>query len=52
MGEAPMRYLVKQRLRFAAQRLRTSHEPVARIAFEAGYVSEAAFRAFSDHSGS
>lgn len=47
MGEPPMRYLAKQRMRFAAQRLRTSHEPVARIAFEAGYVSEAAFnRAF------
>jgi len=47
MGEPPMRYLAKQRMRFAAQRLRTSHEPVARIAFEAGYESEAAFsRAF------
>jgi len=47
MGEPPMRYLAKLRIRFAAQRLRTSHEPLARIAFEAGYESEAAFnRAF------
>ena len=52
MGEPPMRYLAKQRLRFAAQRLRTSHEPVAQIAFEAGYESEAAFyRAFKRELG-
>ncbi|HZD26692.1 MAG TPA: AraC family transcriptional regulator [Alphaproteobacteria bacterium] len=52
MGEPPMRYLGKQRLRFAAQRLRTSHEPVARIAVEAGYESEAAFnRAFKRELG-
>jgi AraC-like DNA-binding protein len=52
MGESPMRYLSKQRLRSAAQRLRTSHEPVARIAFEAGYESEAAFnRAFKRELG-
>jgi AraC-like DNA-binding protein len=47
MGDSPMRYLAKQRMQSAAQRLRTSHEPVARIALEAGYESEAAFtRAF------
>jgi AraC-like DNA-binding protein len=52
MGEPPMRYLAKQRMRFAAQRLRTSHETVARIAFEAGYESEAAFnRAFKRELG-
>jgi AraC-like DNA-binding protein len=52
MGEPPMRYLAKQRMRFAARRLRTSHEPVARIAFEAGYESEAAFnRAFKRELG-
>jgi AraC-like DNA-binding protein len=52
MGEPPIRYLAKQRMRFAAQRLRTSHEPVARIAFEAGYESEAAFnRAFKRELG-
>jgi AraC-like DNA-binding protein len=52
MGEPPMRYLAKQRLRFAAQKLRTSHEPVAQISFEAGYDSEAAFsRAFKREFG-
>lgn len=52
MGEPPMRYLAKQRLRFAAQRLRTSHDPVAQIAFAAGYDSEAAFnRAFKREFG-
>jgi AraC-like DNA-binding protein len=52
MGEPPMRYLAKQRLRFAAQKLRTSHEAVAQIAFEAGYDSEAAFsRAFKRELG-
>lgn len=52
MGQSPMRYLAKQRLRFAAQKLRTSHEPVAQIAFEAGYDAEAAFsRAFKREFG-
>jgi transcriptional regulator GlxA family with amidase domain len=47
-----MRYLGKQRLRFAAQRLRSSHEPVAKIGFETGYDSEAAFsRAFKREFG-
>jgi AraC-like DNA-binding protein len=52
MGEPPMRYLGRQRLRFAAQRLRSSTEPVARIAYETGYESEAAFsRAFKREFG-
>jgi AraC-like DNA-binding protein len=52
MGEPPMRYLAKQRLRFAAQKLRTAHESVAQIAFETGYDSEAAFsRAFKREFG-
>lgn len=52
MGEPPMRYLAKQRIQHAARRLRTSHEPVARIAFESGYGSEAAFtRAFKRELG-
>jgi len=47
IGEPPMRYLAHWRLQAAAQRLTNSHEPIARIAFEAGYDSEAAFnRAF------
>jgi AraC-like DNA-binding protein len=52
MGEPPMRYIGAQRLRFAAQQLRSSHETVARIGFEAGYDSEAAFsRAFKREFG-
>jgi len=52
MGEPPMRYLARQRMLLAARRLRTSHDPVARIAFEAGYESEAAFnRAFKRELG-
>lgn len=46
-GGAPMGYLARQRLERAAQRLRGSGEPIARIALECGYGSEAAFsRAF------
>jgi AraC-like DNA-binding protein len=52
IGEPPMRYLVRQRMHLAAQRLRSSHEPVARIAFEVGYESETAFnRAFKREIG-
>jgi len=47
VGEPPMRYLAQHRMRFAAQRLRESDEPIARIAAAAGYESEPAFhRAF------
>ncbi|MDO8838345.1 MAG: AraC family transcriptional regulator [Parvibaculum sp.] len=53
VGEPPMRYLGKWRLTFAARRLMDTGEPVARIAFEAGYESEAAFnRAFKRNFGS
>jgi AraC-like DNA-binding protein len=52
MAEPPMRYLAKQRLRLAAQRLRTSHEPLVQIGLESGYASEAAFnRAFKREFG-
>jgi AraC-like DNA-binding protein len=52
MGEPPIRYLARQRMRIAARRLRTSHEPIARIASEVGYESEAAFnRAFKRELG-
>lgn len=52
MGEPPMRYLGKQRLRVAAQRLRTTHESIAQIGFDSGYESEAAFnRAFKREFG-
>lgn len=47
MREPPMRYLARRRLESAAQRLRDSREPVARISYESGYESEPAFnRAF------
>jgi AraC-like DNA-binding protein len=47
MGEPPMRYLANWRMQVAAQRLKGSHEPIVRVAFETGYESEAAFnRAF------
>jgi AraC-like DNA-binding protein len=47
LGEPPMRYLAQQRMRHAAQQLRESDEPIARIAEAAGYESESAFhRAF------
>jgi transcriptional regulator GlxA family with amidase domain len=47
MGESPMRYLAQQRLQAAASRLEASGDSIARIAFEVGYESEAAFnRAF------
>jgi AraC-like DNA-binding protein len=46
VGEAPMHYLGRWRLRTAADRLREG-QPVARVAYEVGYASEAAFsRAF------
>jgi AraC-like DNA-binding protein len=47
IGEPPMRYLARQRFEQALARLRDSADPIARIAFEVGYESEAAFnRAF------
>ncbi|GGX89798.1 AraC family transcriptional regulator [Litchfieldella qijiaojingensis] len=46
-GHAPMHYLTKWRMQVAAGLLRQSSAPVASIALEVGYVSEAAFsRAF------
>lgn len=47
MEETPMRYLAQQRLQAAAQRLEACGDAIARIAFDVGYESEAAFnRAF------
>jgi AraC-like DNA-binding protein len=52
MGEPPIRYLARQRLQAAAQRLKTSAESIPRIAFSVGYESEAAFnRAFKREFG-
>ena len=47
IGEPPMRYLAHWRLQLAAHHLRSSNLPLARIAAQVGYESEAAFnRAF------
>jgi AraC-like DNA-binding protein len=47
VGEPPMRYLAQQRLAHASVLLRETVDAVARIAYEVGYESEAAFnRAF------
>ena len=52
VGETPMRYLARQRLRQAAIRLEAPGVTLARIAVEAGYESEAAFnRAFKREFG-
>jgi AraC family transcriptional regulator, alkane utilization regulator len=47
-----MRYLARWRIQLAAHQLRNSDAPLARIAEEVGYESEAAFnRAFKRHFG-
>jgi AraC-like DNA-binding protein len=47
IGESPMAYLTKWRLKLAAEILQSSEESVAAIALSVGYASEAAFnRAF------
>lgn len=52
IGVPPMRYLALQRLRLASQRLLHSADPLAKIAFDTGYESEAAFnRAFKKEYG-
>lgn len=52
VGEPPMRYLTRQRLHVAAEKLRASEQAIASIAFDVGYESEAAFtRAFKREYG-
>ena len=52
IGHPPMRYLARQRMIQAAVLLRETTDPVARIAYEVGYESEAAFnRAFKREHG-
>jgi AraC-like DNA-binding protein len=52
LGQPPMRYLAAFRLRLAAQRLVESKDSLAKIAFDIGYESEAAFnRAFKREHG-
>jgi len=53
IGCPPMQYLTRWRLQLAADLLRTSRRPLAAIAAEVGYDSEAAFsRAFKRELGS
>jgi AraC-like DNA-binding protein len=52
LGEPPMTYLTRWRLRLGAQALRSSSRSVAQIAADTGYESEAAFnRAFKREFG-
>lgn len=52
VGAAPMQYLAQWRMQAAARLLRESRAPVAAIALEVGYESEAAFaRAFKRATG-
>jgi AraC-like DNA-binding protein len=52
IGEPPMRYLARWRIQLAAHQLRSSDTPLARIATQVGYESEAAFnRAFKRNLG-
>lgn len=52
IGQPPMQYLGQWRMQLAAQRLRASRDPLARIAADIGYDSEAAFsRAFKRQYG-
>lgn len=51
-GTPPMQYLTNWRMQCAARLLRESHAPVAAVALEVGYDSEAAFaRAFKRATG-
>ncbi len=52
LGEAPMTYLTRWRLRLAARALSATQQTVAQIASDTGYESEASFnRAFKREHG-
>ena len=52
LGKPPIEYLTSWRIQLAADRLRNGREPIARIAVDSGYESEAAFnRAFKRVTG-
>ncbi|MDE1998439.1 MAG: AraC family transcriptional regulator [Burkholderiales bacterium] len=43
LGEPPLTYLTRHRMRLAARHLRVTFWPISKIAHEVGYTSEAAF---------
>lgn len=52
MGEPPLSYLTRHRLRLAAWQLSYTSQPICRIAEQIGYASDAAFsQAFKRHYG-
>lgn len=52
LGQSPMKYLTYWRLQLASRQLQDTDDSVAKIAFQVGYESEAAFnRAFKRHVG-
>lgn len=52
LGKPPIEYLASWRIQLAADRLRNGRDPIARIAVDSGYESEAAFnRAFKRITG-
>jgi AraC-like DNA-binding protein len=52
LGQPPIEYLTGWRIQLAADRLRNGRDPIARIAVDSGYESEAAFnRAFKRVTG-
>jgi AraC-like DNA-binding protein len=52
VGVPPKRYLISWRLQVAKEKLREGRQPIARVAYEVGYESEAAFtRAFKREFG-
>jgi AraC-like DNA-binding protein len=52
MGQPPMQYLNQWRLQLASRQLQDTNEPIAKIATQVGYESEAAFsRAFKRYVG-
>src|SRR5690606_2215561 len=52
LGESPMRYLIRQRIRAASQELITTDRPAGAIALDCGFYDQSAFtRAFRSHTG-
>jgi AraC-like DNA-binding protein len=43
LGEPPLTYLTRHRMRLAARQLASSNAPISRVADQVGYASEAAF---------